>query len=37
MVKLGMRMTVFPGMNVVELVLLVLLVVGVERESSLFR
>jgi hypothetical protein len=38
MVKLGMRTTVLPGMNIVELVLvLVLVLVVVEQESSLVR
>lgn len=35
MVKLGMRTIVLPGMNVVELVLVV--VGGLEHESSLVR
>jgi hypothetical protein len=34
MVKLGMRTTVLPGMNIVELVLVL---VAVEQESSLVR
>jgi hypothetical protein len=34
MVKLGMRTTVLPGMNIAELVLVL---VAVEQESSLVR